>query len=175
MTLVAVVSIHDEMRHEITEVIEQCKEGGLTLRLATSDHLQTAREIALRSGLVSLDKIDKPDVVLDGKTLMERVGGLRTLKNDFGEIIGEEIVDKREFDRICKRLRVLGRCTPDVRYLLVAGLKEHNLVAATGHGNYDVLSLRKADVGLAFGRREGCEISKDNSDIVLLDESFKSI
>ncbi len=114
-------------------------------------------------------------MVLEGKELMQRVGGLRKLKNDFGEVIGEEIVDKREFTSICKNLRVVGRCTPDVRYLLVAGLKERTLVAATGHGNDDVLTLRKANVGLSFGRREGCEISKDNSDIVLLDESFKSI
>ena len=106
---------------------------------------------------------------------MQRVGGLRTLKNDFGEVVGEEIVDKREFEKICQKLRVLARCTPDIKYIMVAGLKEQNLVGVTGHGNYDVLTLRKADVGLAFGKREGCEISKDNSDIVLLDESLKSI
>ena len=145
------------------------------MRLITSDNIWSAREIALRSGLISEEKAEKEDTILDGKEFMRRVGGLRTLKNDFGEVIGEEIVNKREFEKISKRLRVLARCTPDIKYLMVAGLKEHNLVAVTGHGSYDVLSLRKADVGLAFGRREGCEISKDNSDIVLLDESLESL
>ncbi len=54
-------------------------------------------------------------------------------------------------------------------------MKEDATITVTGHGTNDVETLRKADVGLCFGPREGSDISKDESDIILLDESFKSV
>ena len=36
------------------------------MRLITSDNVWTARETALRSGLISAEKADKEDTILDG-------------------------------------------------------------------------------------------------------------
>ncbi len=97
MIFISAFSIRDELREDVNEVIEQCKDGGLTMRLITADNVWTARATALRAGLITPEKADMKDVVLEGKELMTRVGGLRKIKNDFGEVIGEEIVDKNEF------------------------------------------------------------------------------
>ena len=43
----------------------------------------------------------------------------------------------------------------------------------TGDSISDALALQKADVGLAMG--SGCDVAKDNSDLVILDNNFSSI
>jgi len=52
------------------------------------------------------------------------------------------------FIEISKELKVLAKCTPNDKYLLVAGLKLlKDVVAVTGDSNNDVPALKKADVG----------------------------
>ena len=43
----------------------------------------------------------------------------------------------------------------------------------TGDSITDAEALRKADVGLCMG--SGCEVAKDNSDLIILDNDFYSI
>ena len=43
----------------------------------------------------------------------------------------------------------------------------------TGDSITDAEALRKADIGLCMG--SGCEVSKDNSDLIILDNDFYSI
>lgn len=43
----------------------------------------------------------------------------------------------------------------------------------TGDSIADAEALRRADVGLCMGT--GCEVAKDNSDLVILDNDFVSI
>ena len=70
-------------------------------------------------------------------------------------------------------LRILARCTSEDRFILVCGLKLKTQVGMTGDSIGDAEVLRKAHVGLCMGT--GCDVAKENSDLVILDNDFRSI
>jgi P-type E1-E2 ATPase len=73
-----------------------------------------------------------------------------------------------------KRVRIIARCTPEDKFLLVSGINQKGgLVAMAGDSIADAEALKKADVGLCMG--SGCDVAKDNSDLVILDNNFESI
>jgi Ca2+-transporting ATPase len=121
--------------------------------MVTGDHPSTARNIALAVGLTS----NPEEPVMRG----------RDLKNI------EELSDE---DRM--RLadsRILARVSPEQKLGLVAFYQKRGFVVAmTGDGVNDAPALRKADIGIAMGRR-GTQVAKEAADIVLKDDSFETI
>jgi len=72
------------------------------------------------------------------------------------------------------KLRVIARATSEDRLILVSGLKRKGIqVGMTGDSIGDAEALRKAHVGLCMG--SGCDVAKENSDLVILDNDFRSI
>ncbi len=79
-----------------------------------------------------------------------------------------------ELKEILPFLRVVARSLPQDKSRLVKISRELGLVVGmTGDGVNDAPALKRADVGFAMG--SGCEVAKEASDIVILDDNFKSI
>ncbi len=87
---------------------------------------------------------------------------------------------------------MLARSSPTDKYILVSGIIESELfedkeaveklgiypdrqvVAVTGDGTNDAPALKRADVGFVMGLT-GTSVAKDASDIIIMDDDFKSI
>ena len=162
------------MRDGIPEAVGRCKRAGVTVRMVTGDNLKTAKAIAKNAGILSISEANSRYAAIDGKTFREEVGGLIEVRDEKGKLI-EKVKNEEKFIEIISQLKVLARSSPQDKYLLVTGLKNQGaVVAVTGDGTNDAPALKKSDVGFAMGIA-GTEVAKEASDIILLDDNFKSI
>lgn len=150
LTFAGFFGIRDELRKNVTESVALVKNAGIRLAMATGDNEITAKAIAEEAGMYQ-----KGDEVILGKEL-----------------------DKLSLKQIASRLNavsIFARVTPFHKLKIIdAYRKRGEVVAMTGDGVNDALSLVAADVGVAMGKI-GTEVAKEASDIVLLDDNFGSI
>jgi magnesium-transporting ATPase (P-type) len=176
LTVAGIFALQDPLRDEIVDSVKKCHNAGINIRMVTGDNLDTAKAIAIEAGIITAQEAQEEYVCMEGKQFRESCGGLVKL-TDAGEggRLKEEIGNKGMFRIVKDKLKVLARSTPEDKYMLVTGLKEHQaVVAVTGDGTNDAPALKKADVGFAMGIT-GTEVAKEASDIILLDDNFASI
>ncbi len=149
LTLVGVIFIKDEVRKEAKEALNIVENSGIQTVMITGDNKDTAVSIAKE---------------------------LNMLKEDNFILTSDELnkLSDLELKKMIPKLKVVARSLPHDKSRLVRISKEMNLVVAmTGDGVNDAPALKKADVGFALGT--GSEVSKEASDIVILDNNFLSI
>ncbi len=150
MTFDGFAAISDPLRKEVYDAVKSCFKAGISLKILTGDNLITATAIANELELLS-----------DGGEAVEA--------SALSELSDEELLNR------LKTIRVIARSTPAVKMRVVKLLKgAGNVVAVTGDGINDAPALKNADVGIAMGI-SGTEVSKEASDVVLLDDSFATI
>lgn len=142
--------IEDSLRPEVKEAISKIKSFGIKVVMITGDYKLTAIAIAKEAGL-----IESNFKVLTGKEIDEM--------NDDALI------------QIVPEVNIFSRVTPEHKLKIIEAYKKNKLIIAmTGDGINDVPSLLSADLGVAMGKI-GTEVTKEASDIVLLDDNFKTI
>src|SRR5574344_266924 len=149
LILVGFVLIKDELREDAKESLECVKSAKINTIMITGDNLNTAINIGMEIGLLEKDSICLTSADLDNMT-------------------DEEIKEK------LNKLKIVARALQEDKSSLVSICQEENLVVGmTGDGVNDALALKQADVGFSMG--SGTEVAKEASDIVILDNNFKSI
>eukprot|EP00760_Papus_ankaliazontas_P018470 PhM_4_TR17504/c0_g2_i1/m.975/K01537/E3.6.3.8; Ca2+-transporting ATPase len=160
LTFVGLLGIEDPLRPEVEAAVSRCKSAGVFVRMVTGDNKTTAISIAKKAGIYG--------VVYTGSARGEI--GLAMEGKDFREHKN----DDRHLDRILPKLQVLARSSPLDKQVLVGALIERGeVVAVTGDGTNDAPALKMADVG--FSMNTGTEVAKKASDVVILDDNFRSI
>ncbi|OHT11400.1 calcium-translocating P-type ATPase, PMCA-type family protein [Tritrichomonas foetus] len=150
LTFVCCVSIRDSLRPSTIQAINDCQRAGIRVIMVTGDNLLTAQAIAHDCGIAP-----KGGSVVSGSEL--------------------RAMDDAKLSEAVSDVCVVARSTPMDKHLIVSALqKRGEVVAVTGDGTNDAAALRKADVGLSMGKC-GTELAKEASDIVVLDDDFKSI
>lgn len=150
LVLVGIVFIKDEVRKEAKTGIDLVKGANIQTVMITGDNKDTAISIGREVGLLDSEK----DLVLTS--------------GELAKMSDEEVM------RILPKLRIVARSLPSDKSRLVRLAQSMNLVVGmTGDGVNDAPALKRADVGFAFG--SGTEVSKEASDIVILDDNFLSI
>ncbi|KAL2914130.1 plasma membrane calcium [Polyrhizophydium stewartii] len=150
LIFVGLFGILDPLRPEVPAAVASCQSAGIVVRMVTGDNIATARAIARSCGILTAD-----GVAMEGPVF-------RALPQD-------------ELDAVLPRLQVLARSSPLDKQILVNSLKRlGHTVAVTGDGTNDAPALAAADVGFSMGIA-GTEVSKEASDIVLMDDNFASL
>ncbi len=150
LIFVGLVAMRDPPVPAAVESVKQCKEAGTKVVMITGDNRLTAISVARELGIYS----DADDV-----------------------LTGEELdkIDDNEFLRRVDHISVYARTTPFQKLRIIESLqKKGHVVAMTGDGVNDAPALKRADIGIAMGRR-GTEVAKESADMVILDDNFSTI
>ena len=146
LSLLGLVGILDPPRSASQTTMAACKRAGIVPVLITGDHPLTARAVAQRLGIASRD-----EEVTTGERIRESTAG--------------ELTD----------VRVYARTTPEQKLDIVQAWRgAGHVVAMTGDGVNDGPALRRADIGVAMGRR-GTEVARQAADLVLADDNPATI
>lgn len=148
-TLLALIGLSDPPREEAIAAIQRCHAAGVRVKMITGDHAATASAIGARLGL------DLRGGVITGAQI--------------------EKMSDAALEKVAAETEVFARASPADKLRLVQALQARGeVVAMTGDGVNDSPALKRADVGVAMGRK-GTEAAKEASEMVLADDNFASI
>ena len=148
MHFVGLIAVADVLRPEASRAIKSSLAAGVSVRMITGDHFETAYQIGKKLGMV-----ESREEVFDCRKMSD--------------------MTDEELDGIIEKTKVFSRVIPEQKFRILKILKKHNITAMTGDGVNDVPALSGADVGIAMG--SGSSIAKDAGAIILLDDNFKTI
>jgi magnesium-transporting ATPase (P-type) len=149
VVFLGIVGMIDPPRDDAIAAVAECRAAGIRVKMITGDHASTASAIGRQLGLLDHDRVTTGDRLdgLDGAALRD----------------------------IAERTSVFARTSPEHKLSIVEALQAGNaVVAMTGDGVNDAPALKRADVGIAMGRK-GTEAAKEAAEMVLLDDNFASI
>ena len=149
LTLLGLVGMIDPPRNEAIAAVRECHSAGIRVKMITGDHAKTAAAIGKQIGL------ENPHAVLTGSDL--------------------DAMDDASLRQAVLNCDIFARTSPEHKLRLVMALQSHDMtVAMTGDGVNDAPALKRADAGIAMGKK-GSEAAKEAAELVLTDDNFASI
>jgi P-type Ca2+ transporter type 2C len=142
------VMLWDPPRREVPDALRRAEAAGIRVVMITGDHPATAKAVGAVIGITT-----------------ERV------------VTGHELerLAPDQLAAVVRNVNIFARVAPEQKLRLVEALRANGeIVAVTGDGVNDAPALKRSDVGVAMGQR-GSDVSREVSDIILLDDNFATI
>ncbi|MBN1258302.1 cation-transporting P-type ATPase, partial [Candidatus Peregrinibacteria bacterium] len=147
------VAMIDPPRIAVKEAVQNAYNAHIRVMMITGDNAVTAQAIARRIGLQAEN------------------GEITVFTGDEIKAMADQ--DLRQI--LMARSIIFSRVSPQDKFRLVTLLKRMGeVVAVTGDGVNDTLSLKRSDIGVAMGKM-GSEVAKEASEIILLDDNFGTL
>ena len=145
----SLLAIEEEIREEVAISVGEAKRAGFRVVMMSGDYAETAKAIAKKVGIY-----EEGDRILTGEDV-EKLAEVQ---------LAQDI----------ENVSVFARITPEHKLKIVEAFKKRGYVCAmTGDGVNDAPALQAANLGIGLG--SGTQVAKDSSDIVLVDDNFKTI
>ncbi|HAJ34705.1 MAG TPA: haloacid dehalogenase, partial [Chloroflexi bacterium] len=148
LTWLGVISFSDELRPHLQETLAAFTGNGVKLKVISGDNPQTVAALAKQAGL----------------------------PGDLRAVSGPELatMSEGEFAQTAAEATVFGRISPQQKEQIVEALRSQGeYVAMIGDGVNDVLSLKKANMGIAM--ESGSTATRAVAGMVLLGDSFEAM
>ncbi len=149
LEFVGLLAMSDPPRAGVKEAIDTCQKAGIRVIMITGDNKLTAHNIAENIGLKHNEEI----------------------------VVGSDL-DNLSDDALRETVRrhdIFTRVKPEQKFNIVQALQSMGeIVAMTGDGVNDAPALKKADIGIAMGKK-GTEVARAAAGIVLMDDNFSTI
>ena len=154
LIFIGFTAMSDPVRPGVPEAVRTCHTAGIRVIMITGDYPLTAESVGREVGLGERDQTP-PKV-----------------------FTGAEIADMADSDLngiLAQGETIFARVSPEQKLRIVSHLKSlGEVVAVTGDGVNDGPALRRADIGIAMGRR-GAGVAKEAAHMILSDDNFASI
>ena len=147
--LLGLVGFVDPPRGDAADAIHASHRAGIRVVMVTGDQPLTARSISRAVHLVDDEDADV--------------------------FRGEDIERLSRSPDDLRHAKIFARVTPKQKLALIEALQQSGeIVAMTGDGVNDAPALKKADIGIAMGRR-GTQVAREAADMILEDDAFATI
>jgi Ca2+-transporting ATPase len=150
LAFVGLVGMMDPPAAGVEETIHRLRDAGVRTVMLTGDQRLTADAVARALGVLA-----PGEETTDGRTV--------------------ERSSDEELEARIERFGAFSRVSPEAKLRIVSAFQRRGeIVAMIGDGVNDAAALKKADIGIAMGRR-GTDVAKEAAGVVLADDRFQTI
>lgn len=154
LTFAGFVTMYDPPNEGVKLAIDSVFKAHLKVFMITGDNEVTAKAIAKNIGL--LNEGNELPIVINSIAL-------QTMSDEDLHLFFQN------------RALIFSRVSPVDKLRIVDLLmKQGEIVAVTGDGVNDTLSLKRADIGIAMGKK-GSKVAQEAANMILLDDNFATI
>lgn len=148
------VTMIDPPHEQVKEAVSTAFDAGIRVMMITGDNEITAKAVSNQIGMFNPDGSLPLVINAQQLNIMSKENILRQLN---------------------EKTLIFSRVSPDEKLKIISLLKERgDIVAVTGDGVNDTLSLKKADIGIAMGLK-GSKVAQEAASMVLLNDDFSTI
>ena len=150
LTFAGLIGMIDPPREEAKVAVQVSRSAGIRPVMITGDHPDTALAIARELSIASAD-----DLAVSGQEL--------------------DALSDEQLAAQVEKISVYARVSAEHKLRVVRAWQSRgHIVAMTGDGVNDAPAVKAADIGIAMGVT-GTDVTKEASDMVLIDDNFASI
>lgn len=125
----------DPIRDTVTESIQLIKYGTVlenydekekkkiknqvNVRMVTGDHIQTAKTVAIKVGIIKPEERDNQDIALTGEEFRRRIGPYKKFWEPETQMWRIKFASKMKFSAVKSKLRIIARATDEDKLILI--------------------------------------------------------